>query len=86
MVGIGDGAVKGLGGFKSPQRFMDYLKSLGVEHVPSRTTLSTWFGKVYGVYPNWKFVDTDDPHEILRRKNVVSQLISALNKSAKGES
>ena len=28
MVGIGDGAVKGLGGFKSPQRFMDYLKSL----------------------------------------------------------
>jgi hypothetical protein len=86
MVGIGDGAVKGLGGFKSPQRFMDYLKSLGVEHVPSRTTLSTWFGKVLGVYPNWEFIDTQDPHEILRRKNVVKQLICALNKSAKGES
>lgn len=86
MVAIGDGAIKGLGAFKSPQSFMDYLKSVGVENVPSRTTLSTWFGRVLGTYPNWEFIDTQDPQEILRRKNVVRQLICILNKAAKTES
>ena len=80
MVAIGDGAVEGLGGFKSPQSFMDYLTSLGIERVPSRTTLSTWYGRVLGTYPDWEFTDTEDPQEILRRKNVVRQLISILNK------
>ncbi len=83
MVGINDGAIEGLGAFKSPQSFMDYLQSLGVERVPSRTTLSTWFGRVLGTYPDWEFTDTDDPQEIQRRKNVVSQLIKVLNRVAK---
>ena len=83
MAAIGDGAVEGMGPFKSPQSFMDYLRSLGVEHIPSRTTLSTWFGKVLGTYPDWMFTDTQDPQEIIRRKNVVSQLISVLNRLAK---
>ena len=86
MAAIGEGVVEGLGGFKSPQSFMDYLTSIGVEHVPSRTTLSTWYGKVLGTYPNWEFIDTQDPHEILRRKNVVRQLISALNRATKRDS
>ena len=81
MVGIGDGVVEGMGSFGSPQKFMDYLKSIGVERVPSRTTLSTWYGRVIGKYPDWEFVDTQDPQEIQRRKNVVRQFISALNKA-----
>ena len=81
MVAINDGAINGLGGFRSPQSCMDYLKELGVEHVPSRTTLSTYFNKVIGSYPNWEFIDTQDPQEILRRKNIINQLISALNKA-----
>ena len=80
MVAIGDGVIKGMGGFRSPQKFMDYLCSLGVERIPSRTTLSTFNNYVFGAYPDWEFTDTDDPLEILRRKNVVRQLISALNK------
>ena len=81
MVAIGDGVIKGMGGFRSPQKFMDYLSSLGVERIPSRTTLSTFNNNVFGTYPDWEFTDTDDPQEILRRKNVVRQLISALNKT-----
>ena len=81
MVGIGDGVVEGMGSFGSPQRFMDYLESIGVERVPSRTTISTWFGRVIGKYPDWEFVDTQDPQEIQRRKNVVRQFIGALNKA-----
>jgi hypothetical protein len=83
MVAISDEAIKGLRGFKSPQSFMDYLSSLGVKRIPSRTTLSTFYNKVLGTYPDWEFTDTDDPQETLRRKNVVKQLISALNKAKK---
>ena len=81
MVAIGDGVIKGMGAFRSPQSFMDYLKNLGLERIPSRTTLSTWYNKVIGIYPKWEFTDTQDPQEILRRKNIVTQFISALNKA-----
>ena len=83
MVSIGDGVVEGMGSFGSPQKFMDYLENIGVERVPSRTTISTWFGRVIGKYPEWEFTDTQDPQEIQRRKNVVRQFISALNKAGK---
>ena len=83
MVAINDGAIKGMGEFKSPKSFMNYLSSLGIEHVPCRSLLSAWYGKVYGTYPNWEFMDTQDPQEILRRKNVVRQLISMLNRASK---
>lgn len=84
MVAIGDGAVKGMGAFRSPQSFMNYLASHGVERVPSRSTLSAWYNKVLGKYPEWHFTDTTDPHEILRRKNVVTQFLSALNRLSLG--
>ena len=70
MVAINDGVINGLGSFRSPQKFIDYLKELGVEHVPSRTTLSTYYNKVIGMFPNWEYTDTEDPQEILIRKNI----------------
>ena len=82
MVAIGDGVVKGLSGFRSPKSFIEYLINLGVKSVPSRSTVSTWFGRVIGKYPDWEFTDTKDPNEIMRRKNIVRQLLSALNKAA----
>lgn len=82
MVAIGDGVVNGLSGFRSPKSFIEYLINLGVKSVPSRSTVSTWFGRVIGKYPYWEFTDTKDPNEIMRRKNIVRQLLSALNKAA----
>ena len=82
MVAIGDGVVNGLSGFRSPKSFIEYLINLGVKSVPSRSTVSTWFGRVIGKYPDWEFTDTKDPNEIMRRKNIVRQLLSALNKAA----
>ena len=38
-----------------------------------------YYNKVIGSYPNWEFIDTQDPQEILRRKNIINQLVSALN-------
>ena len=82
MVAIGDGVVNGLSGFRSPKSFIEYLINLGVKSVPSRSTVSAWFGRVIGKYPDWEFTDTKDPNEIMRRKNIVRQLLSALNKAA----
>ena len=84
MVAIGDGMVDGLGAFRSPQSFMNYLHSIGIEHVPSRSTLSLWYGRVLGTYPNWEFTDTQDPTVILRRKNVFKQFQSAMNRCRRG--
>ena len=84
MAAIGDGMIEGLGAFRSPQSFMDYLHGLGVKTVPSRTTLSTWYGRVLGKYPDWEFTDTTDPREILRRKNVFRQFLSAMRQGKKG--
>ena len=83
MVAINDGSIKGIGSFRSPQSFIDYLKGLGIEKVPSRSLISSFLDKVLGTYPDWVFVDTEDPREKLRRKNVVRQLISALNMASK---
>ena len=81
MVAIGDGAVNGMGAFRSPQSYMDYMKSIGVKSIPSRATLSAWYNKVIGTYPEWEFTDTRDPQEIQKRKNIARQFISALNKA-----
>ncbi len=81
MVAIGDDVVKGMSAFRSPQSFIDYLKGIGVEKVPCRATISNNYNKVYGTYPDWKFTDTEDPREILRRKNVIKQFLSVFNKA-----
>jgi hypothetical protein len=84
MAAIGDGMIEGLGAFRSPQSFMNYLLGLGVKNVPSRSTLSAWYGKVLGKYPDWEFTDTTDPKEILRRKNVFRQFLCAMRLGKKG--
>lgn len=85
MVAIGDGMIEELGAFRSPQSFMNYLRGLGIKNVPSRSTLSAWYGRVLGKYPDWEFTDTTDPKEILRRKNVFRQFQSALRLGKKEE-
>jgi len=80
MVAINNGVVKGINGFRSPQSYIDYLKSIGVEQVPCRSTISDYNNKVYGTFPDWEFTDTEDPSEMMRRKNVVRQFLSAFNK------
>lgn len=78
MVAICDGMIEGIGGFRSAQSFMDYLKGLGISPIPSRSTLNTFSRRVVGRYPKWEFADTDDAFETNRRKGVVKHLIQVL--------
>lgn len=73
--------VDGIDGFRSPQAFLTYLGELGIDHLPHRSTISNNYKKVDGVYPDWSFTDTEEPQEVLRRKNVARQFIAAFNKA-----
>lgn len=81
MEAAGQDVIPRLKGFHSPQSFIDYLKNLGFDKIPSRSTLNKGQNSYTGKFPDWIFIDTDDPGEILRRKNVVKRFVSAFVKA-----
>ena len=68
--------------FLTPSEFIGYLELLGLNDLVSRSTLYKYVGNISGKYPNWVFADSDkiNQYEILRRKNIVVQLLSAFLK------
>ena len=70
----------GLELFSSPQSFLDYLKLVGVEDLPLRTSVSRKLSVVKGEYPSWTFTDTAKPREVQRRKLIVGRFIFHFNK------
>ena len=77
MLALDQKAIKDFEGFSSHQAFIDYLKMLGVEALPCRTTLYNIYNITIGEYPEWTFLDEPNNSEILRRKNLIVRLISA---------
>ena len=84
MMAINEGQIDDFDGFKSPQTFLNYLYELGIDKLPSRITLSLAYSKTLDSFPDWTFVDVDDASEILRRKNVVKQFLSAYGTAKRG--
>ena len=84
MLALNDGVLEEYDGFKSPQAFLDYLYEIGIDGLPSRITLFLANSKTLDSYPNWTFLDVDSASEILRRKNVVKQFMSAYIKAKYG--
>ena len=81
MKAISEGVSEEFGEFRSPQSFLDYLDEMGIDGLPARTTLSRACSKTFGCYPDWRFIDIEKPSEILRRKNVVKQFLSAFGEA-----
>jgi hypothetical protein len=77
MLGVNDGAVKGLDLYLKPDDYLGYLVQLGIKGLPSRSTLYNKMNTTIGKYPEWTFVDNVKPKEALRRKNNVSRFSSA---------
>ena len=84
MMAINEGHVDEFDAFKSPQAFLDYLYELGIENLPTRFTLFRAYSKTIELFPDWIFLDVNEAGEILRRKNVVKQFLSAYNKAKRG--
>ena len=84
MMAINEGLLNDFDVFKSPQAFIDYLYEIGIDQLPTRYTLSLAYSKALGAYPDWTFLDVEKPNEILRRKNVVKQFLSAYGAAKRG--
>ena len=84
MMAINEGLVDDYDAFRSPQAFLDYLYEIGIEELPSRITLSLAYSKTFDHFPDWTFTDVNKPSEILRRKNVVKQFLSAFGTAKRG--
>ena len=84
MMAINEGLVDDYDSFRSPQAFLDYLYEIGIDKLPSRITLSLAYSKTFNHFPDWTFTDMDNPSEILRRKNVVKQFLSAFGTAKRG--
>ena len=65
--------------FFTPSEFIGYLELLGLKDLVSRSTLYKYVGNISGKYPKWGVADSDKVNqcEILRRKNIVIQFLSA---------
>ena len=84
MRAINDGVMEEYDEFESPQTFINYLCEIGIEELPDRSTISRACSIIYDSYPNWQFIGLKKPSEILRRKNVVKQFLSAFGEAKRG--
>lgn len=72
---VQEGQLKGIEKFKSVDSFRQYLINIGIENVPSNSTISCWYGYLRHKYPDWVFSDCDAT-EGQRRINVVKRFLS----------
>ncbi len=84
MMALNEELVKGMPFFYSPKEFIDYMKSLGIDKLPGKSTLYDTMNKIGGRFPNWSFNDHPKETEALRRKNVVKQFLSAFGSAKRG--
>jgi hypothetical protein len=85
MMAMGQKVIDDFDAFHSHQDYIDYLTELGIQQVPSRSTLFNTCNITLNNYPEWEFLDDPAPCEALRRKNIIKQFLSAYRR-AKRES
>ena len=81
MQAINDGVLEDYEEFESAQTFINYLCEIGIDGLPDRSTISRARSNIYNSFPDWKFIGLKNPSEILRRKNVVKQFLSAFGEA-----
>ncbi len=68
-----------LPGFDTHESFLKYLKSIDSDwDLPSRPTITRYYNRAKGVYPNWTFDDADR-NEAVRRNNVAKRFLILLH-------
>lgn len=66
---------KGLPSFDSPQSFVTFLKNIGLDNLPSDSSIKKKNEKVLGVFPDLTFIDADKT-ESDRRVNVGKRFLN----------
>lgn len=66
--------------FDSIPSFCSYLSSIGIESLPSLSSVTKKAGVARREHPGWTFADTADANETRRRNNVASRFLSLVRK------
>lgn len=73
---------EGLPHFDSPSSFIKYLTGLGIENLPSESTIKKEYGKMLGKFPEWTFIGKDKT-ESDRRINVAKRFLNLYRNGVK---
>ena len=81
MAAMNEELLKGAPFFYSPLDYIAYLKFLGIEKTPGKTTLYDTLHTIGGHYPEWTFSDGPSDVEGKRRINIVRLFLLAFNRN-----
>ena len=73
---------EGLPHFDSPSSFIKYLTGLGIENLPSESTIKKEYGKMLAKFPEWTFIGKDKT-ESDRRINVAKRFLNLYRNGVK---
>lgn len=67
--------------FATPTEYLDYMEGCGVrDRLPDRSTVSKYYDKARGTFPNWTFTDAKDK-EKKRRNNVGKRFLKLIQRA-----
>jgi len=72
---IQENQLKGIERFQSVRSFLLLLSAIGVEKIPSNSTISDRLANLRHRYPDWVFSDGSDAVETQRRNNVARRFL-----------
>jgi len=67
-------------GYFTGLSFVKFLRAIGVEDVPSKSTVYNHADVVEGKFPQWEYRDRPDRTEAIRRTNVAKRFVTAFRK------
>ena len=70
---------KDLPSFDTPTSYLNYMKKIGIKNLPSRSTISKYYDRARGQFPNCTFDDADTT-ETIRRNNVGKRFINLVKR------
>lgn len=70
---------EGMPSYNTPSSFIDYLKGIGIDQLPSESSINKKQNVFTGTFPKWEFTDCDTT-EATRRINVAKRFLSIYRK------
>ena len=81
MMALNEGVIDSVPYFYTPKDFLDYLSDMGFDFLPSKTTLYDTINATMGRYPEWSYKDKPKAIEVVRRRTIIVQLLSAFGRA-----
>ena len=67
--------------FATPTEYLDYMEGCDMkDRLPDRSTISKYYDKARGIFPNWTFTDAKEK-EKTRRNNVGKRFLNLLQRA-----